>query len=214
MKKLLVVLCATVFVFGVVKLANALPVEIYSNNFESSIGSEWSDTQINYSPILGNYHGDYYLSQGSTLTLTGIQPHTQLSLEFDLYLFYTWDGNDTYYGPDWFGLDGDIDMEWTFTNHQPEGQSYPGSPDEIYGSGSTSTHVYRGLDPTGFGDEFLISHTDQTFNVAFTGPTTQSDEWWGIDNVRVTVNSVPEPATCLLLLFGFTGLLGLKKKFS
>jgi hypothetical protein len=76
----------------------------------------------------------------------------------------------------------------------------------------SATHVYLGLDPTGFGDEFLIDHTGDTFSVTFGGPTTQTDEWWGIDNVRVSINTiseVPEPAT--LALMGI-GLMGLRRK--
>ncbi len=146
--------------------------------------------------------------------------HTQLSLEFDLYLFATWDGENTIYGKDYFSLSGDVNESWTFTNHQPQGQSYPGSPDEIYGSGVWATHVYRGLDPTGLGDEFLTDHSGDTFSVTFGGPTTQTDEWWGIDNVRVSIDSVPapvpapvpEPSTMLLFGFGIAGLVVYRKK--
>ena len=94
-------------------------------------------------------------------------------------------------------MSGDIAFSETFTNHQFVGDSYPGEPDECFGSCvglglSSDTHVYRGLDPTGFFDGFLIAHTDDTFTVTFGGPTSQTDEQWSIDNVRVTIDAEVE----------------------
>ncbi len=206
----------------------ALPTTVYFNDFESGISMPpWSDANVQ-GPNLGvtsNYHGNYDLGDSTTLTLTGLPGHTQLALEFDLYLFSTWDGNSTTYGPDYFSLSGDISFSETFTNHQPAGQSYPGGPDITYPNGSYPTHVYLGLDPTGSGDEFLISHASSTFTVTFGGPTSQSDEWWGIDNVRVSISSdsgpgpgpgptpTPEPGTMLLLGAGLLALAGARRKF-
>ncbi len=156
--------------------------------------------------------GNFTLGQSSTLNLTGIGSHTALALEFDLYLFSTWDGNNTTFGPDFFSLSGDVNGSWTFTNHQPQGQTYPGSPDLIlFGSGSSATHVYLGLDPTGTGHDFQTSHTGSTFSVTFGGPTSQTDEAWGIDNVRVSRDGgtpIPEPSSFALLGIGLAGLAG------
>jgi len=185
---------------------------VYSTDFESTLDAVWSNGSVlSNDATLGSYNGNYSLSNSTTLTLTGLPAHTQLALSFDLYLFNTWDGENTTFGKDYFSLSGDVVGAWTFTNHQPEGQSYIGTPDEIYGTGVTATHVYRGLDSTGFGDQFLINHTGDSFSVTFGGPTSQTDEWWGIDNVKVTVNTVPLPGTIWLLLSGITGLLGMGK---
>ena len=159
------------------------------------------------------------------LTVSGLPAHTQLALEFDLYLFNSWDGNvvgsDGTFGPDFFSLSNDITFSETFTNHQVSSglpdQTYPGAPDLCFGNcgvgffGAGDTHVYRGLDPTGFGSEFLISHNLSTFSVTFGGPTDQADEQWSIDNVVVTIDgnnvvSVPEPTTLSMLGAGLLGL--------
>jgi hypothetical protein len=207
--------------------ASALPTMVYSTGFDSGADAAWSNAHLASTSALGQYLGNYSRSNGATLTLSGLPAHSLLALQFDLYLFSTWDGNDTHYGPDFFSLSGDATGSWTFTNHQSEGQSYPGSPDQTYGSpGMHQTHVYRGLDPTGTGDEFLVSHTNGSFSVTFGGPTTQTDEWWGIDNVKVFVNELseasdtgcahpsptPEPATMLLLGSGLAGFVGFRKR--
>jgi len=195
---------------------SALPNVVYENDFNSGIDSAWSDSSLHAADrgVTSQYHGNYTLGGGTTLTLTGLDAHDQIFLEFDLYLFHTWDGEDTSYGKDFFSLSGEVTFSETFTNHQSEGQSYPGSPDAIpYGSGASATHVYLGLDPTGSGDGFLADHTSDTFSVTFGGPTTQSDEWWGIDNVKVSINSiqqppsgkVPTPPTLVLMLMGLMG---------
>ena len=195
-KSIVAILVGTVMIFSSIEKAQASQLEVYNTNFESGIDTVWSSSNSASNPNVGNYHGNFSTTGNTTLTLSGLPPHTQLSLKFDLYLFYTWDGESTIWGKDYFSLSGDVNGAWTFTNHQPEGQSYPGSPDEIYGFdiwNPNSVWVYRGLDSTGSGDEFLVNHSGDIFSVTFGGPTTQSDEWWGIDNVRVSILTL-EPA--------------------
>ena len=199
-----------VLMFG--GFVSALPLEVYNTDFENGIDAVWSNSNLANDTNVGNYHGNFSTTGNTTLTLTGLPTHTQLSLEFGLYLFATWDGENTQYGKDYFSLSGDVNGAWTFTNHQLQGQSYPGSPNEVYGSGAWATHVYRGLDPTGTGDEFLVSHSGNIFSVIFGGPTTQSDEWWGIDNVRVSIDNIPEPGSLFLFGISLLGLVGLRKR--
>ena len=215
MKKILMILCGLLLSLCVLSIATAST--IYSNNFEGTSDlSKWTNgilntTSVNSFPST-QYLGDYSLNSATTLTLTGLSAHTELTLDFDLYLFNTWDGNNINYGLDFFSLSQDINGSWTFTNHQAEGQTYNGTPDVTYGSGAAQTMVYRDLGPTGADNGFTIAHTSDTFTVTFGGPTTQSDEWWGIDNVSVSIDSsssaIPEPAT--MILFG-VGLMGLAR---
>ena len=78
---------------------------IYSNDFEGTVGSEWSTNQVTTAPggtgtrFLGRFGnipcigGVCCPASGSTLTLTNLPPHQGLTIEFDLYIICTWDGN-------------------------------------------------------------------------------------------------------------------------
>ena len=211
MKRFSLLICGLLLSLSVLNVATASTI-IYSNDFEeSSVDfSKWSNGSLETTNTYGfsstQYHGDYTTTGNTTLTLTGLGAHTELTLDFDLYLFNTWDGEGNKgYGKDYFSLSGDINENWTFSNHQD--QSYDGTPDEKYGTGANQTQVYRDLGPTGLDNGFTIVHTGDTFSVTFGGPTTQTDEWWGIDNVSVSIDSSPTPEPTTMLLFGL-GLLG------
>jgi len=119
----------------------------------------------------------------------------------------------------------DWDFVTTFSNWDPAtgpNQAYPGTYDVGNYPARTNASENNTLGFTfdlGEGPfiqdavyDFEIapfSHTASQIQVTFGAANLQalSDESWGLDNVRVAVD-VPEPATCLLLLFG--AALGLK----
>jgi len=226
-----IVLVQTMFWIGSVQ---ALPITVFTADFESGVPTEFSAGTTSSVGIgaeainqgLSTYLGRFTLSDSTTLSLTGLPVHTMLELELDAYLFKTWDGNAGGVGPDFFSLSGDVTFSETFTNHRGEGQSYSTGPDVFLNAAGTalsgfgdsnSTMVFFGLGATSTGSSFIIPHTGSTFTVTFGGPTSQTDEQWGIDNVLVTIdgdippvgnNGVPEPITATLGLMGL-GVLGM-----
>ena len=200
---------------GGASAAQALPITVFTQDFETDTAGFSSGALSNQNAQDGTdltqYHGDFVNSPGTTLTvdLSGFN-HTPVSLQFDFYMFGSWDGDANGVGPDFFNLSGDVTFSQTFTNHRPEGDSYDGEADEIFGGGSGATNIYRDLGPTGNDVEFLVNHTADVFTVNFFGAGL-SDEDWGIDNVRVSVNAVDAPVpvpAALPLLASAAGLLG------
>nr|NCR19845.1 hypothetical protein [Microcystis aeruginosa LL13-03] len=114
---------------------------IYSNNFETSAGSEWSKTNRSTTPIGGRkFLGEF---NNDTVSLTLNNPllnNNTVTVEFDLFIIRSWDGNWTVTsgGPDFFSLTtstGQTLLNTTFSNfdnsysagYTPNSQSYPNS---------------------------------------------------------------------------------------
>ena len=124
--------------YGLATPANA--ALIYFNDFQGTVGSEWSHTTVASAPnpdfggnrlFLGEFGNDTV-----TLSLNGIPTHSYLSVSFELFLIHSWDGNDmTVFndplGPDYWRLsvnNGPVLLDTTFSNGNPAGQAYAPSP--------------------------------------------------------------------------------------
>ncbi len=219
---------------GISSVASAAPIEIYNNDFETGAGSEWTDTTIATSPngsekFLGT--DKYGFGAGAnTLTLSSIAPHTSVTVDFDLYIIRSWDGNGRFGGgPDKWQLtaDGTSLLYTNFANYAGNRQAYP-SQDPTGGTNAPRTGAYEtghlGWGTGNWGDttyrlSFTFNHTSSDLALVFTSEQTQSrrDEGWGLDNVKVSVEAVPEPATIalfgsgLIFVFGLTGIRRRKK---
>ena len=184
---------------------------IYSNDFENGAGSEWSSSRIGYdndtSHFLGNFGNDVV-----TLSLSGLPVHDTITVNFDLILWDSWDGENTRWGKDYQGLEADNTLvyEYTFSNFSQTNQTNPDLSRQLYGKFGGNWYWKDSLYEN-YNDGFTFNHTASTLTLSFYGRHLQGlrDESWAIDNIRVSSNSpapVPEPAT--MLLFG-TGLAGL-----
>jgi hypothetical protein len=76
------------------------------------------------------------------------------------------------------------------------------------GSGSAAPYELRGLELDGPYDSYEV--IDDTLRISMR--VTEPGDW--IRVVTASPAPVPEPATCLLLLFGLIGMAEVKKKFS
>lgn len=183
---------------------------IYSNDFETSIGSEWSVTPVgdsNYPPArisatpVGNRHflGNFG-SQEVVLHLNGLPSHAAVSVSFDLFIMRTWDGDGEYCcGPDIWELrfdDYGVLMRSTFSNTEIYGnnQTYPDwHPGPVHPGRSAALEInalgYGGPDSDSiYRITKTFSHSASTLSLRFRGLPNQSlsDESWGIDNLVVT----------------------------
>jgi hypothetical protein len=195
----------------------AVYVPVWSTNFDTnqvfqtmgpfaSTGTSYSAGGASFtnSQSLPGF-GTRYLrnsTNGTTsFTVSGLEAHDALRLQFDLAFLDSWDRpDDTRWGPDYlFVTVGSSTYQYAPT-------AWPG---DLVGRGSYAANgswqdsVHR-LD-------FLVPHSDGsfTFSIRAGGGGYQggNDESWGIDNIRLSASAVPEPASWAMLILGF-GLVG------
>ena len=178
---------------------------VYVQDFEGTVGSEWSTTTTNVTPT-GNRH---FLGQFGnttiTLTLQNLPNHQLATIHSDLYVIRTWDGNN---GPDLWAMeaDGQSLLYTTFNTWGQPGnntQAYPGTYPggnypyhtgaiEINSLGYTyNNNPYDAV----YGLQDSVVHTAPTLTVSFSGSNLQqlSDESWGLDNVQVCLQAAQAP---------------------
>ena len=160
--------------------------ELYSSEFESGAGSEWSRSGTLTNAITGRFLSSF-ANDEVTLLLNGLPPHKQARLIWDLAIIDTWEGDAS---PDFFGfrIGYRLNPAWEHTFHnsgEPSQQSFPLRPDAVGTNlvGSVSPDcIYRDL-------AFDFEHTNSALAITFYGRNLQgvADESWGLDNVRVFV---------------------------
>ena len=180
---------------------------------------------------VGNQFGGLFLRnttvspvQATTLTLTGLQAHTSVNVNFLLAIIDSWDGINGGASPDIFNVtvgDGVI----TNTVFTQAFANASGTQTYVPPAGVDLAPSRPNLGFSGFGDEgynmYLepslnnIAHTSSTLTVSWfasgTGYQGGDDESWAIDNVRIQLNGTagaagPEPGTFALLATGLAPL--------
>jgi hypothetical protein len=218
-------LCMTAMLFAAVPVS---AVSIYSNDFEGTIGPEWSTTSTDATPVGARKFLGQFGNDTASLTLDDLTPHNTLILDFDLFILRSMDGNATTVGsdgipdgPDVWRLDitgGPTLLSTTFSNNTvfpPNRQNYPDAfpgGDHPAQAGATEqntlgyTFDYPG--PTGtlpadsvYHLRLSFPHTASTVTLNFSagGLEPLSNESWGIDNVLL---AIPEPSALSLMGLG------------
>jgi hypothetical protein len=224
-------------------LCVTVPVQaavVYSTDFSTAPGSQWSDTSTKTSNGETYLAGPGYYGFGNqtvTLTLTGLTAGASATIEFDLYVIGSWDGNgvpgNTPSWPAWSRPDnwevtvnGTQKIYTNFAHYTVDGQtqSYPamvaplgpGATNPARTGATASNHLGFGTGATGdstYHFSVLVDNLpSSTLTVAFASYQTEdtSNEGWGLDNVRVT--ATPAPAALLLFAPGLAGLAVLRRR--
>ncbi|MCX5634134.1 MAG: PEP-CTERM sorting domain-containing protein [Phycisphaerae bacterium] len=200
---------------------------IYSNDFESVVGSEWSNASTDITPADGRrFLGQFANDDFVTLSLDNLPSHEFITVSFDLFVIQSWDGTSPDWGPDIWQLsvnNGPVLMRTTFSNTGEDGhlQSYPGSysGSEEYpaytGASEINTLGYEFYGDSAYSLSFTFKHSDSSLALNFAGFGLQdiSDESWGMDNMTVAVAefNIPEPATIGILSLSVLGLIRKRK---
>lgn len=182
---------------------------IYSNDFQSGAGSEWSHTATAATPTPYPYGERRFLGEfGNDTVSLGLGPVAAgaLRLEFDFYAIRSWDGSSTGtsydYGDDHFRVavaGGPKFLDASFSNGNPAGQSYGPAASNPYHTGAAEAYslgyyFYDGIQQSGqvmdsvyrFAFDFAHAGGALEFLFAGAGLQTLDDESWGLDNVLVT----------------------------
>lgn len=184
----------------------AKSVVVYSNNFEKSPGTEWSNQKTDVTPkgrrrFLGQFCNDVV-----SLRLKNLPEHKYLRISLELFIIRSWDGNDAKVprwgtiGPDSYKMaveGGPTLLNTTFCMCRRYGdrQAFP----DQYPTGHHLTRTAAAENNTLgflFGQEpmdatyslsFVFAHSVDSINLFFSGSKLQSvsDESWGLDNVKV-----------------------------
>lgn len=189
---------------------------VYSNNFQGTIGSEWSDTSVASAPN-PDYRGTRLFlgefgNESVSLSLNGLPTHGFTTVSFSLYLIRSWDGNDTTQvngdalGPDTWSLGvtgGPTLLSATFSNGNPAGQSYAPSP----GAPSCNTG-YNAVYPAGTYNPMTGAAECYSLGYTFTDPVNNRPEEW-MDSVYNLSFTFAHNTSDLVLNFSASGLQGL-----
>lgn len=176
---------------------------VYANNFEGTVGGEWSVPQaISTTPVGGRKFLGEFANTVATLQLPNLPSHTQLSIRFDLFILKSWDGNRTEFGPDMFQLSvrgGPTMIYSTFSTYTT--QSYPGASTDSFAANTGAveinslgyTHSNLGPADAVYRLTVTLNHVASSVTLDFSGVNLQEigDESWGLDNVRVEAITTP-----------------------
>lgn len=176
---------------------------VYSNDFEGTVGGEWTPrAPVDATPIGNRHFLGQFATETVTLGLSALSVHTRVHVSCDLFIIRTWDGNHPELGPDRWQLQvrgGATLVDATFSTYW--NQSYPGAlGDEFPPRTGAVENDTLGYSLPGFGGfdsvyhfDFAVDHSGASLTLDFSGIGLQSidDESWGLDNVQVELINNP-----------------------
>ncbi len=192
---------------------------LYSNNFNTAIGTGWTfpaTNPVTATPTLKSWNGGTVLgnmgAQQAILNLTGIPNHDFITVDFDLYIHDTWDGNNTSSGPDVFNMkvDGSSVVNTTFSNWSFNPYNEQAYPNNIPATNPNFTGAITTNLPTACNSAVstlstkyhitkTIAHTASSLTLLLeaVGIEVACNESWSIDNL-VIQRRTPAPSSNIL----------------
>lgn len=171
--------------FSILSLS-ASAATVYFNDFQGTIGDEWTTTAASGIHTASAPNPDYagtrlflgeYGNDTLTLSLGGLAAHATATVSFSLYLIRSWDGNDTTVvngdplGPDLWSLGvagGPSLLSASFSNGNPvAGQSYSPFPGALScNTGYNASYPAGTFNPmTGAAECYSLGYTFTDANV-------------------------------------------------
>lgn len=216
---------------------------VYNNDFSANANG-FNNTARSFTPTGNNpFLGEFSNSGPITLSLTGLAPHTSTTLMFDFYAIRSLDGNATFGGGagDSFITSVTQSGGGTTTLLSTNFANFPGNTQGFGGPNGSGGYIQTGsfapqtgaLSVNTLGYFFNGNPQDAVYRFSFTFADTSpnlvftfndglnegvGNESYGLDNVRVTTNAVPnaaapEPATLALLTPGMAaGLMMVRRR--
>jgi PASTA domain len=178
------------------------------NDFDKDLTIAWSNSKTDITAngktrFLGQFGND-----SVKLTLDKLPPHKSVTVQFDLYILKSWDGDEPVSGPDIWGLksdDGVALIDTTFTNVSTNRQRFGCKSGEVisascmnaggigpFGAALVNTlkfipwdSVYKIKRTITHDRSFLILNFYGALREAPPAVTTIENESWGLDNMRI-----------------------------
>ena len=149
----------------------------YFNDFESDSVTGWSNSNRSTTPIGSrNFLGEFG-NDTVSLALNDSALNGSVTVEFDLFILKSWDGNSYSFGSDYFTLttsNGQTLLNTTFAKYPGQLQSYPDNVGYY-----TIDSVELGNTSTGYnGQIYVTSYTDGDTSYAY-GTTTNLSAYTG-----------------------------------
>lgn len=211
----------------------AAPVTVFTTDFDSGVPPEISGVTTTtgvqgYSGVgfSGNFLQNTTLGSPTTLTLTGLAPHTSVDLNFLLAVIDSWDGvAPSGVAPDFFNIEIDgTPIVQSFSVFDSANQSILAGTTEL--AYNTALGFNGGWNDSAYDfsttPSLTFAHTSNTLTINFfssgSGFQGFDDESWAIDNLSVTIDTtdstdVPDAGASVALLgLALCGIAGFKRR--
>jgi PEP-CTERM motif len=208
--------------------ALATPYIVYATNFDtpefvgagvvattSNGGGEFTTAIAPYAATYGSFLRNR-TSGTATLTLDNLPSHTSLSFGFLALFLDSWDSTNGTPAPDYLQVlvDGAVIASYTVNNASGSVQDFGGgTPVALYTQFDDNVFFSDSVVNMNSASALTFAHTGSSITIGLRGFGNGfqfgTDESWGIDNVRVLLDStVPEPTSLALVAAALLGATG------